>query len=126
MNEELQKELLNILRSIKEGSPTAWQALVDQRSDYYIFCGIGNIIFCIFSMILIFLGVKYCLKSAKEPITRDIYGIKRMTELANTYSCFGVIFSVAGAIMFFITAPLTISCFAKGVAPLGEVLDILR
>lgn len=35
MNEQLQKELLDILRSLKDGASPAWQVLVEQRSAYY-------------------------------------------------------------------------------------------
>lgn len=34
MNEELQRELLSILRTMKDGSPAVWHELVAQRSGY--------------------------------------------------------------------------------------------
>lgn len=41
MNEDLQKELISILRELKNGAGPAWQALVEQRGGYYLMLALG-------------------------------------------------------------------------------------
>jgi len=115
MDEELKKELLSILRAMKEGAPGAWQELVAQRSDYCLTLGIANIIVCLIAFICFRIGVSGFKRVHKENITENevflaFYGA--MTAI----SIIAMITAFANGIPY----------LAEGLAPLGRILEFIR
>lgn len=112
MNEQLQKELLDILRSLKDGASPAWQVLVEQRSAYawasfsiYALMAVAAVLGCIWT-------VRVSLRWAGKPDAGD--------ELAAP-----IIASAVLGLMAIICAPLAANWLPRAVAPLGEVLGMV-
>lgn len=109
MNEELQKELLSILREIKTGAPGAWQTLVEQRSAYCWAIAVMCIIISITIVIMSVLARKSALKIESSSDREFAVGLTWALTLA-------------AFIPFLISMPY----IAEGIAPLGKVLEILK
>lgn len=112
MNEQLQKELLDILRSLKDGASPAWQVLVEQRSAYawasfaiYALLAVAAVIGCI---CLALVAVRWSEKKGSGD------------EVAAP-----IVASVALGLMAIICAPLAANWLPRAVAPLGEVLGMV-
>jgi len=115
MNEEIQKELLSILRAMKDGAPNAWRELVEQRAAY---CMISGLSWLVINVLLMLVGATMAWRCRKGPFEADC---------TLTVNAGGV---AAGAIMVII-ATAALSCavvpmLAEGMAPLGRVLEMLR
>lgn len=112
MNEELQKELLSILRAMKDGAPHDWQTLVDQRSTYCLTIGGFCVAVVLASLALGIFGRSILLRGiAKNNEDAVISGIV----------CLAVSV-IAGSVAFF----KAMGMVAEGLAPLGRVLEALR
>ncbi len=115
MDEELKKELISILRAMKEGAPGAWQELVAQRSTYCLTLGIANLIVCLIAFVCIRIGISGFKRVHKENIAENeiflaLYGI--MIGL----STFTILMTLTHAITY----------LAEGFAPLGRILEFIR
>jgi hypothetical protein len=67
MNEQLQKELLDILRALKDGASPAWQVLVEQRSTYH---GVSALLTFLAALLLAAVavrGARWALRTDDEP-----------------------------------------------------------
>lgn len=116
MNEEFQKELLAILRAMKDGAPDAFNVLVQQRATYCLTVGCSM------------LGLALLLLSG---------GLVAMTRMrgcsfsASDYDgpsarFFLVMVGFMAAIGGLILAGHQVTMLAEGFAPLGRVLEALR
>lgn len=118
MNEELQKELLAILRSMREGAPDAWHELVAQRSTYCLTTGISMLAISVIVGIIGAALVWACRKGPfDEPgsytlLTRQAAG---MIVGCTTMLCAGLVIGTS-----------VIPMLAEGFAPLGRVLEAIR
>lgn len=127
MNEELQKELLSILRAMKDGAPHAWQTLVEQRSTYCLTLGIVCLLIAAAGVFAVLRGLRMCRKAAEVPTEYINYSsIKEMTTAATFQMISGIVIGVAGLISVGIGAGEGINNLAEGLAPLGRVLEALR
>lgn len=66
MNEQLQKELLDILRSLKDGASPAWQVLVEQRSAYHGVSALLMFLAAALFAVVAVLGARYAHNSDDE------------------------------------------------------------
>lgn len=112
MNDELTKELLSILRAMKDGAPQAWQSLVEQRSTYCLTMGWACLVIALGGIAAGWAGVRLFQRGLREENeNRQVAGAL----------CF-VIFLISFTISFIEGA----KCFAEGLAPLGRVLEAIR
>lgn len=115
MNEELQKELLSILRAMKDGAPVAWQELVAQRSSYCLTLGILD---TLASVALLF--VSWLLSRISRGIA------KRQGSDVDDWvpsAALAVLAFALGAYWFF---RVSVPAIAEGIAPLGRMLEVIR
>lgn len=110
MNEELQKEIISILRSMKEGSPEAFNFIVEQRSLYCWSHVALSILLFIGSAIFFFI----CLRFLGKPHKEEIYA-----------HVFTVITGSASFVMF-LGGIIHMEYISEAIAPLGRVLEALR
>lgn len=112
MNEELTKELLSILRAMKDGAPQAWQSLVEQRSTYCLTMGWACLVIALGGIAAGWAGVSLFRRGLREE--------KEDPQIAG--AAFFLIFLVSFTISFIQGAEF----FAEGLAPLGRVLEAIR
>jgi hypothetical protein len=115
MNEELMKQLVEILKQLKDGTPGAWQELVHQRQLYCFSSGASLLLFSlILGIIGVFLGKK---------------GVKMYNDSGRGYDDTYMFFAFGWAIAA-IGSLVTLVCggesIINGIAPLGQVLSKLN
>lgn len=112
MNEEFQKELLEILRTIKDGTPETFQMLLDQRITYLWACIGVNAVGAIISGILVWLFLRMFQKSQSDDCVSD----QEAKEMIS------VIGSILFAVILLATLVVAITNLPDAIAPLGKVL----
>lgn len=113
MNEELQREIVNILRAMKDGSPDAFRVLVEQRSIYC--CGQAIVAAAGFVV-----GVMVLWLSSKGTCRHYNPAGPTVGTLLGIAGCIvGVVLTIAGAVHF-------ASFLPEAIAPLGRVLEMMR
>lgn len=115
MDEELKKELISILRAMKEGAPGAWQELVAQRLAYCLTLGIANLIVCLIAFVCFRLGVSGFKRVHKENIAENEIFL----------ACYAAITAIS-IITMAATLVHGIPYLAEGLAPLGRILEFIR
>ena len=115
MNEELQKELLAILRAMKDGAPVAWQELVAQRSSYCLTLGILDTLASVALLFVSWQLSRIARRIGKRP------GSDPDDWVAP--AAFAVVAFVLGAFWFF---RVSVPAIAEGIAPLGRMLEVIR
>lgn len=117
MNEELQREIVNILRAMKDGSPDAFKVLVEQRSMYCWSQAILGALMLVGALVL-FLCAKWAAKklaalpSADDEATGPLF-------LSAVVLSVGCIITCAFGIKHIFAIP-------EAIAPLGRVLEMMR
>jgi len=114
MNEELQREIISILRAMKEGSPDAFRVLVEQRSLYCWGQAILGVLILILAIILFRIG-KWA--SGKVALSeREEEGPFIFLVVMCSIGC---IFSFGYGFNLILSIP-------EALAPLGRVLEIMK
>lgn len=113
MNEELQREIVNILRAMKDGSPDAFKVLVEQRSLYCWGQFAFGVVLTIASAALLLVCVKMAARVMKAAGDGDAYFFASLVA-----GLAGIAGGLAGVIH--------LSSVSEAIAPLGRVLEILR
>jgi hypothetical protein len=127
VNEELQKELLSILRAMKDGAPVAWQELVAQRSSYCLTMGVACAALACAGIAGLWFGVRLALRGGDVPLDYYEYSsIKTMKTSAVLKVAFGLGAALAGAIALGVGVGNACFFIAEGIAPLGRMLEVLR
>lgn len=108
MNEELQKELLAILRELKDGTGPAWQVLVEQRGGYLLTLGFGQMAACL-ALVAVF---AWLVRVAKR-VDWD-HSVEGSVGVG-----LGVVATGIGASVF---GGFAINSLAAGAFPLGQLL----
>lgn len=117
MNEELTKELLSILRAMKDGAPHAWQTLVEQRSSYCLTHMAGDLILAFVGLVIALVCLYFGTRSRwwdddyepQSPVPIIFFGI-----------------ALCGLIAAGVNLAAAIPHAAEGMAPLGRVLEAIR
>lgn len=113
MDTDLQKELLAILRELKNGAPDAWRVLVEQRSTYCFTVALGMVIF---SSVLGLIGWRLITEGSKRDAAET--NVSSQGGLGS-----GMMFIGAVTILVsFVCAGVSISWWAAYAAPLGQLL----
>jgi len=119
MNEELQKQMLEILKAMKEGVNPAWQELIQQRGTYCTSIGICHTslaFLCIILMIALFAGADKNLEKDARGYLTDFGFAKAVSKISLAV----VLFVVVGESM-----PKGFANLAEGAAPLGRLIEML-
>lgn len=117
MNEELMREIVSVLRVMKDGSPAAWEALLQQRVAYCWMCAVPSLLAAVACAWM----ASKSWKIAAPELRKD-----HLLEQSDTPMFGGIIGAIlfsAGTILF---AVVGVACAAEAVAPLGRVLEVLR
>lgn len=116
MNEELQRELVSILRAMKDGSPEAFKVLVEQRSLYCWANVAVGLMFVLASVVLALV----CAKASKRLWYHIDNDIDDATPLLMT------LISAGAAVFAFVVGESGLAHLPEALAPLGRVLEVLR
>lgn len=116
MNEELQRELVNILRAMKDGSPDAFRVLVEQRSMYCWGQAVLGVLMLVGTFVL-FLCAKWAAKKLAPLDSGD--------EAAGPLFLSTVVLSV-GCVITCAFGIKHIFVIPEAIAPLGRVLEVMR
>lgn len=116
MNEEFQRELLSILRAMKDGAPDAWGVLVQQRVTYAL---VHAALFLIAAGACAIM-VRRCWRMAAPELRKNILQQQEGPLFA------GAIFALAFCAGGIACGCLGCSWLAEAVAPLGRVMERLR
>jgi roadblock/LC7 domain-containing protein len=118
MNEEIQKELLAILRAMKDGAPDAWSVLVDQRASYCLTLGVARALYAVMAAIVFAVAVKWT--KAVFSKTYDGLGCPDPVVMGPAFLALGA------AVAFCVNLGFATDNFSEAFAPLGRVLEMLR
>lgn len=125
MNEELQRQLLAILKELKDGASPAWQMLVEQRAGYYTWNGWLHLAFALLLVVAGWLCVIAGRKTVRITINKVEDSIDRGALVALV-----ITLAVSGALTFTISAIVLASNafddIARGAFPLGELIGSIR
>lgn len=117
MNEELQRELVNILRAMKDGSPDAFRVLVEQRSLYCWGQAVLGVLMLVAAYIL-YLCAKWSAKklAALPSADDDAAGPLVLSLVVLGIGC---IIACGFGVKYIFAIP-------EAIAPLGRVLEMMR
>lgn len=118
MNEEVQKELLQLLRDIKAGSPGAWQMIVEQRAGLYGAQGFGFTVLALTLATLAMMAFRFSKNATTSRVARD-EGMADAPEVVGGFASIALM--IAGLICF----GAALCDFATSIAPLGHILDVV-
>lgn len=114
MNEQLQKELIAILQSMKDGASPAWEILVQQRTNF------ATTYFIAYLAIALIVGV------VSTILMRVGRKLEAEASLQEEGHIFFYITSVIGFIGCLSCSIQAITWLPTAIAPLGQVLNVLN
>lgn len=131
MNEELQKELLSILKAMKDGAPGAWQELVSQRSTYCFTIAFTLLFMTLISILTLWKSLKATKLALQAP--KENYRERSWDQHTQVFSKNTIFELTISLVLAAISAIVILVCLAniwywiaEGVAPLGPMLGALR
>lgn len=117
MNEELTKELIAILRAMKDGAPDAWRVLVEQRSTYCLTMAGGDAFLTFLGLIAFVVGL---VMFTRPRFWDDEWEPKSPAVILSA------VVGLVGLLVLGVNVQDSIAHFAEGMAPLGRILEAIR
>lgn len=119
MNEDLQRELLEIIRALKAGASPAWQVLVEQRAAYCM---------AAFWAGMVKVGIALAvLAAAVLTAWRPLVRLSDKAPLGDVVRVIvGGLLLLAGLIALASCLTSALERLPEAIAPLGRVLEVLR
>lgn len=115
MNEELKREVINILRTMKDGTPDSFQFLIEQRVLYFYAQVLFGVACIVCSYILYRIARAAAIKSEMAKYEND-----------RTMLAIAAIFIGLWSVVAMIRAMICLSYLPEAIAPMGRVLEILK
>jgi hypothetical protein len=116
MNEELQKELLSILRSIQTGAPDAFSILIQQRAEYCSVRTTFSAFYALVGLVLIGAAAYFTKRALREECEGAQVG----------FVAAALSLGLTGLIVTGVNLEQIGYYYAQAKAPLGQVLGMLN
>jgi hypothetical protein len=120
VNEELHKELLSILRAMKDGAPGTWQALVEQRSAYCMTSAMFSLLLAAVGLVTAIVATGWARRSM-QAIDRNAIGDSREIAMIGQGVFAAIAYGFAAGMLV-----AGLSTLTEAMNPLGRMLEAIR